>query len=403
MKTSQVNRDSLFQVDAMFRTQNIKKPLASLADQGQGYLVHVWSSWNERAATFAKQVEGDGTTLFQSEFWLSTWYQTFASSDDTQAVIVAVEDRQSGALVLLLPLAKRREMGMSIISFADFGLADYNAPLIDPHHQFDPQQLNGLMRDITRSLPAADFLKLEKIPDHINNVANPLCALKDLQNSNLCHFGIEITGSWEDYWNTLKRNFRKDQRRRWRVLEKKGEVSFVWCRDEKDIKHLLSTLMTQQRQRLAGLDLPYLLDEPHMKRFYEQLITKGCSKGPVIFTALLVAGQPVATLCGFGNGSHYGMTISGYETGEWSKCSPGRLLTERTMQTLHEHGYHYFDFTIGDEPYKQYFSIEQGPLHEVCRPLSWRGLPRYVWMKAKAAQRQSVLIQSIKNRLKAAT
>ena len=271
MRTNQLTRDSLFQVDAMLPKKNTPESITTRPDQGQGYLVHVWSSWNERAATFAKQVEGSGSTLFQSELWLSTWYQTFTSSDETQAVIVAIEDRQSGELVLLLPLAKRREMGLSIISFADFGLADYNAPLIHPDHQFDPQQTNRLMRDITRSLPDADLLKLEKIPDHINNVENPLCALKDLQSSNLCHYGIEITGNWDDYWSSLKRNFRKDQRRRWRVLEKKGEVSFVWCRDEKDIKPLLSTLMTQQRKRLAGLDLPYLLDDPDMKRFYEQL------------------------------------------------------------------------------------------------------------------------------------
>ncbi|MCP4933768.1 MAG: GNAT family N-acetyltransferase [bacterium] len=363
---------------------------------GQRDKVHVWSSWNERASAFAKQVDGTGTTLFQNELWLSTWYQTFTSNGDTQAVIVAVEDQQSGELVLLLPLAKRYEMGLSVISFADFGLVDYNAPLILPDHQFDPQQLDRLMRDIVRSLPTADLLKLEKIPDHINNIQNPLCALNDLQKSNLCHYGIEITNSWEDYWCSLKRNFRKDQRRRWRVLEKKGEVSFVWCQNENDIKSLFSTLMIQQRQRLARLDLPYLLDNPNMKHFYEQLIVKGCATGPVIFTALLVASQPVATLCGFGNGSHYCMTVSGYETGEWSKCSPGRLLTERTMQTLHKHGYHYFDFTIGDEPYKQYFAIEQGTLHEVYRPLSWRGWPRYLWMRAKSALRRATISRTIR-------
>ena len=251
------------------------------------------------------------------------------------------------------------------------------------------------MQDIRKSLPSADLLKLEKIPELINKIKNPLCSLHDLQESTLCHYGIEVSGSWDDYWSTLKRSFRKDQRRRWRVLDKKGEVSFLWCEDQANILPLLTTLMTQQRNRLAGLDLPYLLNLPDVKQFYEQLIINGCSKGPVIFTALLVDGQPVATLCGVGNGSHYAMTISGYEMGEWSKCSPGRLLTEQTMQTLHEKGYSYFDFTIGDEPYKKYFAIEQGFLHEICRPLSLKGVPRYAWIKAKAAQRRSMLASSL--------
>ncbi len=405
MRTNQVNHQHFLQANAQAKAmrpyENVSTSRAHQSEQSQGYTVHVWSSWNRRATAFAKQAEGNGSTLFQSEFWLSNWYQTFTSNTHTRAVIVGIEDQRSGDLVLLLPLVKHQQRGLSIISFADFGLADYNAPLINPDHLFEPQQIDRLMRDITRALPKADLLMLEKIPDHINKLKNPLRALKGLQKSNLCHYGIEITGSWDEYWSTLKRNFRKDQRRRWRGLEKKGEVSFIWCRDENDIKPLLDRLMHQQRNRLHGLTLPYLLDDPAMKRFYERLTTKGCASGPVIFTALLVAGQPVATLCGFGNGSHYGMTISGYESGEWSKCSPGRLLTERTMQTLHENGYSYFDFTIGDEPYKQYFATEQGILHDIYRPLSWRGLPQYFWMNIKAAQRRSVLVQSIKQKFSA--
>ena len=391
--------DVFFRAETLLQRQAAKFPAPSRSNLSADFRVHVWSSWNERAAQFAGQVEGHGATLFQSRLWLETWYETFSSHPDIDAVIVALERRSTGELVMLLPLCRRVENGLNIISFADFGLADYNAPLVHPDVRLDEQATRELMHEICKTLPDADLLKLEKIPHSIHKMDNPLRRLRGLQESNLCHYGIEISGSWDEYWLTLKRNFRKDQRRRWRVLEKKGEVSFLWCRDPEKILPLFEILLEQQHKRLHGLGLPYLLANPRMKQFYRQLLKKGCKDGPVIFTALLVDGQPVATLCGFGNGSQYAMTISGYETDAWSKCSPGRLLTERTMQTLHKQGYSYFDFTIGDEPYKKYFAMEHGPLSEFYRPLAWKALPRYSWMKVKAAQRKSKLVSALKKML----
>ena len=66
------------------------------------------------------------------------------------------------------------------------------------------------------------------------------------------------------------------------------------------------------------------------------------------------------------------------------------------MHMLHTQGYSYFDFTIGDEPYKKYFAENHGPLHEVYRPLSWKGLPHYSLARLKAAQRQSQFADKIK-------
>lgn len=39
----------------------------------------------------------------------------------------------------------------------------------------------------------------------------------------------------------------------------------------------------------------------------------------------------------------------------WSKCSPGRLIIERTMAALHQDGVREFDFSIGNYAYKRRF------------------------------------------------
>ncbi len=377
---------------------NIREGQTSPSNKGRK--IHVWSCWNERASKFARQVENTGSTLFQGELWLSCWYEIFTQDSETTAVIVAVEDLASSELLMLLPLCRRRENGLSTITFADFGLADYNAPLISPRFTPDRQEMKKLMQEIGKALPPADIIKLEKMPDRIGRTVNPMTLPANVHHSSLRHYGVEISGSWNDYWNSLKRNFRKDQRRRWRVLEKQGKVSFLHCQDARQALELFETLIRQQRQRLQGLGLPYLMEQPRMKKFYQTLLKKGCPDKPVIFTALLVDEQPVATLLGFGNGTQYAMTLSGNEQGKWARCSPGRLLTERTMQALHEMGYSYFDFTIGDEDYKKYFTSESQPLNEFCLALSWKALPHYSWMKVKASQRGSELALSLKKLLR---
>ena len=377
-----------------------QKSAASIVRSRTDCKIKVWTCWNERAAQFARHMEGQGSTLFQSAAWLEIWYETFLTDPQFEAVIVGVEEQETGKLLMLLPLFRHRQNGLDTISFADFGLADYNAPLVDPDFNPDKNEATQIMKDIYSALPPADLLRLEKLPEQINNQKNPLLAMVPAQTSNLNHYGVEISGSWEDYWNGLKRSFRKDQRRRWRVLEKKGAVSFKICNNQKDALALFETLQNQQRARLSGLGLPYLLDNPRMQAFYARLIEQGCHNGQTVFSALLVDGQPVATLCGLGNGRSYAMTLSGYETGEWSKSSPGRLLTERTMQHLHEQGYSHFDFTIGDEPYKSCFAKRQGTLHEFSHPLSLKALPHHGWLKLKGLQRRSKWLRQLKNTLR---
>jgi CelD/BcsL family acetyltransferase involved in cellulose biosynthesis len=60
---------------------------------------------------------------------------------------------------------------------------------------------------------------------------------------------------------------------------------------------------------------------------------------------------------------------------KWSKCSPGRLIIERTMAALHKDGVRKFDFSIGNYAYKRRFGVAHLPLVDISAALSWRGWP----------------------------
>ena len=88
---------------------------------------------------------------------------------------------------------------------------------------------------------------------------------------------------------------------------------------------------------------------------------------------------------GVARGDHYAMVRLAAAQGEWKKCSPGRLMIERTMKELHAEGFRAFDFTIGDYAYKRRLGAVGEALVEVETALSWAGAPRVAMTKAKLA------------------
>src|SRR3954452_4945743 len=72
------------------------------------------------------------------------------------------------------------EMGLVVIEFADFGVTDYNAPLVSPALTLNAAQAQELWDDICHSLPAADIVLFDKVPETILGRSVPLVQRKRL-------------------------------------------------------------------------------------------------------------------------------------------------------------------------------------------------------------------------------
>jgi CelD/BcsL family acetyltransferase involved in cellulose biosynthesis len=62
-----------------------------------------------------------------------------------------------------------------------------------------------------------------------------------------------------------------------------------------------------------------------------------------------------------------------HEDGEWRQYAPGRLLNEWLMEWSLDNGLKFFDFGIGDEPYKFDYCDVHVPLRDAFRPISIKG------------------------------
>src|SRR3954454_16701775 len=101
-------------------------------------------------------------TVFQSPAWLDALHRDVAPHfGATQATVTARD--QDGRLMMVLPFVRRRQHGLAILEFADFGLCDYNAAICDlddaPLLDLDAT----LPQRVSAAMPRHDLMTLTKM------------------------------------------------------------------------------------------------------------------------------------------------------------------------------------------------------------------------------------------------
>jgi CelD/BcsL family acetyltransferase involved in cellulose biosynthesis len=226
-----------------------------------------------------------------------------------------------------------------------------------------------------------DVLRLKKMPAYVGGKPNPLVVLGRPGSSSL-NGNLVLTGDdYADYQASIKR---MQMPRCWRVFSRHAGARFEIATDVARAHELLDVMDVQQQERMQKLGSRFVLNDDVHAGFYRDVAEKGVAEGYAVISALVCDDGVVATTLGVRHGATYFLLRIGHAGKPWASCSPGLLVTERTMAALHEQGVRRFDLSIGNHDYKRRFGAEQVPLTDVSVALSWRGLP-YV-LRDHAAQ-----------------
>jgi len=373
---------------SVLTTTAASRPARAIARRS-GHRVELLADWKQAAAAWGAV---DPSTPFQHPQWVERWYGAFSDAPGIVPLIAVISDAVTGERTALLPLILRRHEGIRIVEFADLDLTDYNAPLLGPAAPRDPRSARRLWRDLLAALRrvpgGADLIRLRKVPADLGGRPNPLAMLREAGpcalNGNLIVIGEDF-----DAWRfTLERTTRKELERSWRVFTRDPAAGFTLAKDASDALNILAATEVQQGARMQSLGLAFMLNEERCAGFYRSLVRDGVAGGYAVASALTAGDEIVATLIGIRTGSRYVMIRISNAGGEWSKCSPGRLIIERTMAALHRDGVREFDFSIGNYAYKRRFGVTRTPLVDVSAALSWRGLPYALRDRAARALRR---------------
>lgn len=324
---------------------------------------------------------------FQRACWLDAWYRAFARTREAAPLIVTVRAR-SGDLAMALPLVARTHHGLRVAEFADLNLTDYNAPLLGPAAPTAPAEAAKLWTAVRHALSGIDLLRLKKMPVAVAGRPNPLVLAARTTPCVLSGHVLTTPDDFDAYRHSLDRHDRKELERSWRVFTRHVGARFGEIDDSDEALRLLAIMEVQQRDRIRELGLPYTLDDEGAAAFYRDLISSGLPSGQVVMTALTCGDEVVAALLGVRHESRYVMIRISNAGGQWSTCSPGRLVIGRTMAHLHARGIRTFDFGVGTYAYKRRFGVGARPLVDRIEGLTWRAAPAVMQGRAVEALRR---------------
>jgi CelD/BcsL family acetyltransferase involved in cellulose biosynthesis len=324
----------------------------------------------------ARRLNAGHRTAFQHEHWLASWYDAF---DNVAPLIAMISDAATGRDLAMVAMMHHTRRGIRIVEFADLGVSDNNAPILAGNAALDAAAMPAIGQALVEALRALpdrfDLLRLRKMPAHVGGSPNPLVSLGRIGSSSLNGNLVLMGDDYDAYRASIKR---MQMPRCWRVFSRHGGARFEIARDVARAHELLDVMDLQQQARMQNLGTRFVLNDEAHARFYREVARRGVADGYAVVSALLCDEGIIATALGIRQGATYYLLRISHAGESWSRCSPGLLVTERTMAALHADGVRRFDLSIGNQDYKRRFGAEKVALTDASVALSWRGLP-YVW------------------------
>lgn len=323
-------------------------------------------------------------TAFQTRAWLLPLYRIVAPKFGATPLFVTVRDRDSNRPLMLLPLCIRRRWGLVVIEFPDFGVTDYNAPLLSAGIDLDAAQTHELWGEICARLPPADMVLFDKVPGMVFGRNVPLTKLKGVRIQDQRAWALSLPKTREEYDRTILRSKdRKEQRRKRRnLIDSVGALTFVDAANEREGREIFQAFRQQRRVRFKETGYHDILNEPVFLAFWETVIFEPWGRFASL-CALKAGDRIVATLLGLRHNDSYLFLAQCFECIA-EGLSPGIVAMDEMVTHLIESGTKVFDFTLGNEGYKRQFGVEALLLHEGIWPLSPRG---WLFLQAVNAKR----------------
>ncbi len=269
------------------------------------------------------------------------------------------------------------------IGFVDFGLSDANGPVLAADFSVDATTWQPLWDDLLRKLPSCDAVVLDKLVCTIRGRPNPVIGIETVRVQPYGTHAIDLARGIDDWRsNSLRASKRKSNDVGRRRLARRGRLDFVEAASQAEMQDLMTVLLDYRAQRFRALGREDVLQNPSFRQFVETLLSPPSPDVVPTLAALKVDGHPVAVAFGLRQHDHFYLSTFGFDPA-FSAGSPAFVLLEWMIETAAGKGLRWFDFTIGDEPYKAELGCTRAPLYSLICSRSWRGLPLSTSFAAK--------------------
>lgn len=324
--------------------------------------VHREDDFDFLSAEYTDLHRRSGATPFQHPVWLTALYEELAPRRRARKLVVAVR-HEDGRLALVLPLVHRRRGLLRVVEFADLGVNDYAAPVVDPastHVIAD----DDVPRRIRAALGRFDLLRIERVADSPDLLLSLIAGASAARHRYDTHL-MDLSDTVEVWRGRLDPAFVRHLDRKYKRLRPKGERRLRMVTDVAEVDRLMARMQAFRAARFAerrGVDL---VQDSDVFQFYCRVARDSVHAGPGRLAVLEVGDEPVAVAFDLVDRDRDLFLLVGYDVGRLRNYSLGLLIVDELVRDAIGRGQAHFDLTVGDEPYKADFGARPRPLFEV--------------------------------------
>lgn len=327
---------------------------------------------------YAKLFAGSNASAFQSPLWLNQFYALLAPRRRAEKRVVTLRDAD-GELIGLVPMIRRRKSGLVLVEATDLGVSDYAAPVLgDAAREAlrgDPQA----QADFMAAVGSHDIIRVQPVlPGNVDEWQDLLGSAHEPTG-----FGAHAVALAPPFEDWRKQNLDKKlsgmvarKGKRWK---KQHKVELQRLHDAASIDLAIKNLARLRQGRFEGDPI----QEATVAEFYAKVASLGASACGTKTSDLSTCAAETWVLTSDGSvaGVLFGLTfrgafhylLIGADYDAHGRHSPGLQMYDWIIEDWMARGGTSFDFTIGDEPFKQQFGTEARPMARFLRAGSLKG------------------------------
>lgn len=323
---------------------------------------------------YREAAEGCAAGSAQHPLWIEAWRAATGAACHLLTVSVGGVERTA------IPLEFVSHRGLARLRYPGGRHANGNfPPLLAPGGANDGSWRNDraeLARALRDALPGLDMLALERQQRVLAGRSHPLIDLATGESPN-----IALAASLEGGFTALlerangKRK-RKKRRAQLRRFEEAGGWRLIEARGADEIDRLFDRFLALKAERFRAAGIADVFADPAIQDFWRELFQRAALSGDRAafgLQALEVGGTIEAvtgsslladrTICEFGAIASDGLAA----------ISPGEFLFYSNIEAAAARGDRFYDFSVGDEPYKRSWCDTEFVQFDTILPLTAKG------------------------------
>jgi CelD/BcsL family acetyltransferase involved in cellulose biosynthesis len=311
-----------------------------------------------------------------------------------------VEGRMNGELAFILPLERVKGRMFTSAQFIGAEHANLNTGLMTEAFlkSATPEMMVVVSAQIRAAVSGVDFVLLTNIPQVWRGMRMPFAMLPSVENQNHA-FALTMQS---DFVGTLAQLSAKRRRKKFstshRKLESMGGYEHVVAATPEEKNRFLDLFFEQKGQRLVELDLPNVFACPRTRQFLHGVaqLPQHEDRFALRLHALKMTGgdhkDEVPAIAGVSRkGDHLIVQFCTIGSGPLTHASPGELLFHLMVESYNTQNVSFFDFGIGDMPFKRAWTNVETVQVNVTLPVTQLG--RLAAMKEETTTRLKAMIK----------